>query len=197
MRILTKALLEKLYIDLEKSDNEIASFLGLDRTTIVRARERFGIKTRLSVGRKGEMIALRELDKLGFRVLDMNKIDRLSEFDILVNDFLRIEVKSASEHKGRFYYVLAEKPEAGHVISDKRIRLSNGRTRKLYSKTCDFILLVGLSKDKSPSFWVIPSKDIPDDLQTLSVSISKRGKYAKYFNRFDLLGKPHERSEIA
>lgn len=197
MKILTKPLLKRLYVDLEKSDNEIASFLGLNRTTVVRARERFGIKARLSVGRKGEIAALRELDKLGFRALDMNEIDKLSEFDILVNDNLKIEVKSASEHRGRFCYVLSEKPEIGHVVSDKRIRLPSGRTRKLYSKTCDFLLLVGLSKDKAPSFWIIPSKDIPDDLQTLSVSISKRGKYAKYFNRFDLLGKPHERSEIA
>lgn len=197
MRILTKALLEKLYIDLEKSDNEIASILGLDRRTITRARERFGIKTRLSVGRKGEMAALRKLENLGFNALDMNKIDKLSEFDILVDDNLKIEVKSASEHKGKFKYVLSEKSEAGHVVSDKRIRLSNGRTRKLYSKTCDFLLLVGFPKDKEPLFWIIPSKDIPDDLQTLSISISKKGKYAQYFNRFDLLGKPHERNEIA
>lgn len=197
MKTLTKSLLKRLYVDLEKSDNEIASFLGLDRTTIVRARERFGIKTRLSVGRKGEMVALRKLEKLGFHALDMNKIDKLSEFDILVNDNLRIEVKSACEYKGRFYYVLSEKPEAGHVVSDKRIRLSNGRTRKLYSKTCDFLLLVGFPKDKEPLFWIIPSKDIPDDLQALSISTSKKGKYAQYFNRFDLLEKSHESSEIA
>ena len=184
-------------MDLEKSDNEIASFLGLDRTTIVRARERFGIKTRLSVGRKGEMVALRKLEKLGFHALDMNKIDKLSDFDILVNDNLKIEVKSASEHRGRFGFTLSEKPETGCVVSDNRIRLPNGRTRKLFSKTCDFLLLVGFPKDKDPLFWIIPSKDIPDDLQTLTTSTSKNGKYAQYFNRFDLLEKSRESSEIA
>mgnify|MGYP001180860821 FL=1 len=192
-----RTLLKRLYVDLEKSDNEIASFLGLDRTTIVHARKRFGIKTRLSVGRKGEMVALRKLEKLGFHVLDMNKIDKLSEFDILVNDNLKIEVKSASEHKGRFSYVLTEKPEDGLVVSDKRIRLPNGRTRKLYSKTCDFLLLVGFPKDKEPLFWIIPSKDIPDDLQGISISTPEKGKYAQYLNRFDLLEKSRESSEIA
>ena len=195
--LVDRTLLKRLYVDLEKSDNEIASILGLERTTITQARKRFGIKTRLSVGRKGETAALRKLEKLGFHVLDMNKVDKLSEFDILVNDNLKIEVKSASEHKGRFNYVLSEKPEDGLVVSDKRIRLPNGRTRKLYSKTCDFLLLVGFPKDKEPLFWIIPSKDIPDDLQTLGTSTSKNGKYAQYLNRFDLLEKSRESSEIA
>ena len=195
--VVDRTLLKRLYVDLKKSDNEIASLLGLNRRTIAQARKRFGIKTRLSVGRKGEVEALRKLERLGFHVLDMNNIDKLSEFDILVNDNLKIEVKSASEHKGQFKYVLTEKSEVGCVVSDKRIRLPNGRTRKLYSKTCDFLLLVGFPKDKEPLFWIIPSKDIPDDLQTISISTPKKGKYAQYLNRFDLLAKSRESSEIA
>lgn len=195
--LVDRTLLKRLYVDLGKSDNEIASLLGLERATITNARKRFGIKARLSVGRKGEMAALRKLENLGFNTLDMNKIDKLSEFDILVDDNLKIEVKSASEHKGKFKYVLSEKSEDGLVVSDKRIRLSNGRTRKLYSKTCDFLLLVGFPKDKEPLFWIIPSKDIPDDLQTISISTPEKGKYAQYLNRFDLLAKSRENSEIA
>ena len=187
--LVDRTILMRLYVDLEKSDNEIASLLGLDRRTITQARKRFGIKARLSVGRKGEMAALRKLEKLGFNVLDMNSVNKLSEFDILVNDNLKIEVKAASEHKGKFNYILTEKSEAGCVVSDKRIRLSNGRTRKLYSKTCDFLLLVGFPKNKEPLFWIIPSNDIPDDLQTISISTSEKGKYAQYLNRFDLLAK--------
>lgn len=195
--VVDRTLLKRLYVDLEKSDNEIASLLGLERSSITQARKRFGIKARLSVGRKGEMVALQKLEKLGFRVLDMNKIDKLSEFDILVNDNLKIEVKSASEYKGQFKFILTEKSESGCAVSDKRIRLSNGRTRKLYSKTCDFLLLVGFPKDDEPLFWIIPSKDIPDYLQTLGTSISKKGKYAQYLNRFDLLEKSHESNKIA
>lgn len=195
--LVDRTLLKRLYIDLGKSDYEIASLLGLERSSITQARKRFGIETRLSVGRKGEMVALRKLEKLGFHALDMNKVDKLSDFDILVNDNLKIEVKSASEYKGQFKFILTEKSESGCVVSDKRIRLSNGRTRKLYSKTCDFLLLVGFPKDDEPLFWIVPSKDIPDYLQTLGTSISKKGKYAQYLNRFDLLAKALESSEIA
>ena len=179
------------------SDNEIANLIGLEKSSITQARKRFGIETGVSVGRKGEMVALQKLESLGFKALDMNKINKLSEFDILVNDNLKIEVKSASEYKGRFMFTLAENSKAGYVVSDKRIRLANGKTRKLYSKTCDFLLFVGFPKDKEPLFWIIPSKDIPDYLQGISPSTQKRGKYAQYFNRFDLLEKSRESSEIA
>lgn len=196
--ILTKSLLKRLYTDLEKTDKEIANFLALDRTTIVHARKRFGIKARLSVGRKGELTALKELDRRGFHVVDMNRNDKLSEFDVLVNDKCRVEVKSASEYKGRFYFVLTESSEVGNLVSNKRIRLENGRTRKLFSKTCDFLLFVGFPEKKAPMFWVIPSIDIPDERQGVSTLVEAgEGKYNQYAERFDLLGEPIERGEIA
>src|SRR5699024_9453039 len=183
-----KPILENLYIDLGKSDREIASFLNLDRTAIVHARRKFGIKARKSVGRKGELVAIEALSNLGIKVKDLNEVDRLSEYDLLLNDEIRIEVKSSNiNYKGNYHFTLSDSEKNGCVESDTRIRLNNGKTKKIYEKTCDFIVLVGLDKGENHKFWIVPSDELPLDLQAMSISLTGNSKYAKYFNKWELI----------
>ncbi|WP_405103134.1 hypothetical protein [Oceanobacillus sp. FSL H7-0719] len=181
--VLDERLLKRMYIELGKTDKEIASFFNIDRTTVVHARKEYGIKTRLTTGRVGELSAIQKIRELGNELEDMKENNKLSDFDLLVNYQIKVEVIAANMHDGRYRFSLSEQEQNGMAISETRIKLNNGRTKKLFNKTCDFIVFVGIDKRGNSNFWVIPSSDIPLKLQTLT--ISPTGKYSKYSNRWD------------
>ncbi len=187
-----KRLLNRLYADLGKTDSEIADFFGCDRTTIVHLRKKYNINARKSTGKIGEEMVLKELKSRGFSVKDMNKKDQLHVFDLLLDDEVRIEVKSAKvSDNGYFYITFTEKSGNQNVVSDTRIQLGNGRTRKLYSETCDFIICAGLAKE-IVHFWVVPSEAIPNNRQSIALPENPfvNSKYKVFRENWELIKKP-------
>jgi hypothetical protein len=185
---LTEKLLRHLYISRGHSDAEIAAFIGVDRTSIVHLRQSYDIETRKSLGELGVSYVMRKLKSLGYLVKNMNEKDKTSLFDLLVNDHLKIEVITGKEIKGCFTFTLTNNEECKHIESDHRIRLPNGRTRKLYRKTCDFIICVGV-KGESVYPFIIPSEAISDQLQTIKIRKTKETKYAHYFKKWGQIKK--------
>lgn len=186
---LNEPILRRLYEDLGRTDSEIAEFFGADRTTIVNHRKRYGIKARKSTGEIGEEMVMKELRSRGFSVKNMNKVDKLHPFDLLLNDAVRIEVKSSKLKNDRFSFVFSEKPTNDNIESDTRIRLKSGRTRKLFRKTCDLMILVGIDDVKDCHFFILNPKDIPDQVGTIIVPYNpfSKSKYAKYRENWDLI----------
>lgn len=180
---LTKQLLTHLYTKRGLSDMEIASFIGVDRTAISHLRKGFDIPTRKSLGEIGEEYIEKKLKSFGCEVKNMNDVDKTSIFDLLVNNQIRIEVKTASEINGIYRFTLTNKEECNHVESNHRIRLPSGRTRKLYRKTCDYIICVCI-KDKMVYPYIIPSRDITDSLQTILITPKRESKYHSYFKNW-------------
>lgn len=188
MTVLNRLLLEKLYVELGKTDKEIANFFEVDRTAIVHARKDYSIKTRETIGRKAELIVLEKLKTLG-HVKDMNKVDNLHGYDILFNKKIRIDVKSSNEHKNRFAFSLSEKAANENIISETRIRLNNGRTKKLFHKTCDYLIFVGFSLSGKERIWIIPSDKIPVKRGTIYISRTdlSKDKYGPYEDNWEQL----------
>lgn len=177
----------------EKTDKEIAAEFGVDRTCVVHSRKKHGIPARKKTGEIGELETLRKLEKLGYSVTNMKRFSKIYPYDLRINNSLKVEVKSSELlfTKGYPFYVFSfsEKPENGNIESQHRIRLPSGRTRKLFRKTCDFIILACLSKGIATDFYIIPSDKIPDTLGTLSISLSNESKseYFKFKNNWGLL----------
>jgi hypothetical protein len=186
---ITEKLLNHLYHKRGLSDSEIASFIGVDRTHIVHLRKAYEIATRKSVGEIGEKYVEGKLKSKGHEVKNMNDYDKTALFDLLVSDLIRIEVKTSSAINGSFRFVLTNKPECEHVESDHRIFLKNGRSKKLYRKTCDYIVCLGI-RGKTVYPYVIPSYLIPDTLQNITITPSKENKYSEYFQKWDQIKKP-------
>lgn len=187
---LTEASLRRLYVDLRKTDSEIANFFGTDRTSIVHLRKRYRIHTRKTTGEIGEEMVEKELRSRGFSVENMNDTDKLHPFDLLVDDYLRIEVKTARLHKtGYFYFALSDKYTNDNIESDHRIRLKNGRTRKLFRKTCEVIILVGIEDNGDCHFFILNSEDIPDEKQSSSAPLNpfSKSKQNNYRENWDLI----------
>lgn len=133
-----KQLLYKKYVLEKKTDREIALEFGVDRTYVVHARKYYNIPKRKSTGELGETLTVNELEKQGFSIINMNNFAKTFPFDVLVNNYIRVEVKSSIlgsiDHYPRYTFVLSEKPENNNVISDCRIKLSNGRTKSYIKK---------------------------------------------------------------
>lgn len=175
-----------LSTDLGMSDKNIADLFKVTRSTISHYRRNHGIFKPNTLGRKGELAALRRLNKLGFRARDMNEIEKSYPYDILVNQKIRIEVKTSTLNNGNTYlFTLTDKQTNGNIESENRITLSSGRTRKLYDQTADYFVLVGVDDD-GLDFWVIPTDEIDRNEVNIICSI-KSNKYADYKNNFDSL----------
>lgn len=185
---LTKEVLLHLFTELELTDKEIGKRYGTDRTSITHLRKDYGIPNKMTVGRLGELYALRRLKEYGFDALDMNITDSLASFDILLDGHLRVEVKTSSmnKKKANYNFSFSEKASNGNKLSENRVRLKSGRTRKLYRKSCDVLLLVCWD---CKSVYLIPSADIPDYQSTIKLSAGTK-RYAKYKDNWELLSLP-------
>lgn len=178
-----------LYENLGKTDAEIAEILNCHRTAIVHARKQYNIQTRKSIGTIGEEMAEKELRSRGYHVINMNEKDKTYPYDLLVNGTCRVEVKSSAVHKdGSFYFSLTDKPECQKKESDTCIRLKNNRTRKMYRKTCDVMVLVGIEENGDCHFFILYPSEIPDDLQGIRTPLNPfaDSKYNLCRERWDL-----------
>ncbi|QCR33162.1 hypothetical protein [Lysinibacillus sp. SGAir0095] len=187
--LLNEKNLKYLYSQLNKTDREIAEFLEIDRTYITKARRTLGINTRIGAGRIGELKAIKILRSLGFKVKDLNLKNKLSSFDLLVDDFIRIEIKSSNINKvdKRYRFSLSEQAKRQCIESDERIVLPSGRTKKVFSKTCDFIIFVCIGS-KEDTFYVMPSDFLAENMNMVTITRSSR-VYEKFKNNWDLLRK--------
>jgi hypothetical protein len=188
---LTAELLNRMYTIEGMSDTEIAKTLKYDRTAIVYARQRHGIATRLTTGRLGELLVLKELSsRFGkYNVIDMNETDATSIFDILLKEDIRIEVKTSKVNAdSHFTFNLSNKK--GHGILENEITklTKGGRTIKDLSKTCDYVILVFI--EKSVNYLILPS-NTPTILNRNSKSIGgeKLREISKHFNKWEILGR--------
>lgn len=144
--------------------------------------------SRQKTGQIGEALVIKELAERGYSVMDMNEYNPLSSFDLLVDKRIRIDVKTARENNdGIASYNISNKPELGCLESDICIRLLNGRTRKIYEKTCDFLVFVMIGRQRN-YFWIIPPYRLKVNCQSLGINPhSINGKYRHYQDKWDFI----------
>lgn len=183
---LTKEILIRLYTKLGKTDKEIAEFFDLDRTTIVHNRKKLGIEARKNSGQIGEALVISKLAKRGFKVQDMNEKDKTYLYDLKVNGCIRVEVKTSRLHEGKFTFPMSNKKEAECVPSEHRILSPTGRTIKLYRKTCDFVIFVGLTSEKI-YYYIVPSSLIADGSTSIGFTPTVNHKYKQFENQWKLI----------
>lgn len=182
---------QQVYIDYVlkgESDRELAERYDVERTIVSKYRKKHGINTRLMTGEIGERLVLMELQRLGFSAVDMNLAESKTHgFDILVNGSIKVEVKTARAlSKGSWRFALTCASNKYTKQSKNSIRLPNGRRKKLFMKTCDVVILCGIS-NKSVMFFVIPPLEIPFFLNTITVSNKGSGKWGLWKDRWDLI----------
>lgn len=195
MAVISKEELKILYCKEKLTDKEIAQLKNTDRTNIVHLRKKYQIATRQTTGGDGITLVEKKLKQLSYRVGNMKKQNKINEYDLYVNDEMKIEVMAAKkdEKTNSFKFILTAKDEHGIRESELRVKLNNGRTRKIYRKIVDFIVCVGIEETET-HYWVIPSNEIPDTLQTLSLTpFSVKSKYQKYFHNWEFLNKKEEK----
>lgn len=187
--LMSERLLTYLYTQSHKTDKEIAEFFNVDRTTVSKFRNEYGVDTRISTGSLGEHKAFKKLKAEGFRVRDMNKKNKLSEYDLKVDGFLRVEVKTAKYKRKdkRFCFSLSEQAKLNCVESRNRITLPNGRTRKLFSRTCDFIIFVCVA-DNEDIYYIVPSDFIKDEVGFINLRVNDP-RFEQFKNNWTLLRK--------
>ena len=190
---LTKEILIRLYTKLGKTDKEIAEFFDLDRTTIVHNRKRLGIEARKNLGQIGEVLVISKLTQRGFKVQDMNEKDKTYLYDLKVNERIRIEVKTSRLHEGKFSFSMSNKKEAECILSEHRVLSPTGRTIKIYRKTCDFVIFVGLTPEKI-HYFIVPSSFIEDGKTSIGFTPAVNHKYKQFENQWKLI---HEEDKAA
>ncbi|RFT98609.1 XRE family transcriptional regulator [Staphylococcus haemolyticus] len=171
-----------LSIELGKSDREIGEFLGVHRSTITHYRNNHNIPKPITVGRQGELAVISRLKKLGFKIEDLNLTNKASRFDLLVNENIKVEVKSSKINKnGYFNFTFTNKPENQCKISENVMRLKNGKTVKNYQKFADYFIFVGIENDFY-HFWVIPTSSIKIGQQNLMLNNNSQIKFKDNFS---------------
>lgn len=189
MPIITKDKLFELYKINKLTDKEIAKMYNVDRTYIVHLRKRYNIESNNSLMMKSLKAVMAQLECQGVEVKNLKEKDKTSTYDLLINDKIKIEVMASSKlmNDGRFTFSLTCKEELNITESNDRVRLNNKRFRKLFRKTCDFIVFCGFHEENAV-FWIIPSNELKDDLQVLSLRpYSKTSKYNIYLNAWGLI----------
>lgn len=174
------------------TDRQIAEFHNIGRTAVVHFRKKYGIKRKLSTGRLGELIAIKKLQEVGYKVEDMNLKNKTASYDLLVNDDIRVEVKSASlsDERNTYQFILTNPPRSNCIESSIRTVLNNGRSLKHYEKTCDIMMFVGITEKL---IWIIPSKVMESRIGTVTLH-TRRTRYAGYLNNYEEIEKALELS---
>lgn len=174
------------------TDRQIAEFYNIGRTAVVHFRKKYGIKRKLSTGRLGELIAIKKLQEVGYKVEDMNLKNKTASYDLLVNDDIRVEVKSASlsDERNTYQFILTNPPRSNCIESGIRTVLNNGRSLKHYEKTCDIMMFVGITEKL---IWILPSKVMESRIGTVTLH-TRRTRYAGYLNNFEEIEKALELS---
>lgn len=184
----TKETLQYLYEEEKMTDREIAEKYNCDRTTVIKNRQKFGIKTRefphdVAVGEVVKKL------KTDLSVSNLKIHSKMHKCDLLVNE-KRVKVLSSNlTSEGRFVFTLTSKKENQNKESEYRTKLPNGRYKVDLPKVCDVLLCVGIDKEEI-HYWLIPAGDLSDQLQTISIiPESATSKYVRYRENWSLLNK--------
>lgn len=87
----------------------------------------------------------------------------------------------------RYSFVLTQKRDIGISPVNKNYTiLHNGRWKKLYARTCDAVILCGLTND-SVDYFVIPSSKIPVSLTTLNISCNYQSDWIRWADKWDVI----------
>ena len=195
---LTTDELRFLHVDKNLSDAEIARMYGVTRSTITRRRIYHKIHRENAFNGFDYALkaTIQHLTFHGYTVENQKVIDKFSPFDLLVDNHIKIKVfysslyKLSPKYKRRSYtFSFTSKAANGNIESETRIKLRNGRFRRLYRLTCDYIVCMGHHREANDfEFWIIPSVDVPDELQALKLTAGGRSsKYLKYEKAWELL----------
>lgn len=106
----------------------------------------------------------------GFSYQSVRDENMRGSYDFLVNETVRLQVFGSKydTNNKRYSYAFTQSLKKGSKPSEFHIPLSNGRIRKLYRKTCDVMLFVGI-RDEMIDFWCVPSDQIDDHLQLMTL----------------------------
>ncbi|PGF05385.1 hypothetical protein COM61_02205 [Bacillus toyonensis] len=174
-----------------KTDKEIGKLKGMNRESVSRLRKRLGIQTRPKLNEKAVQDVITKLKTLGYTVENVKEVNKTETYDLLLNNRIKVDVHSSSfVEKSSMYFRLDEKEETGVIESATRIRLKNGKYRKLFRKTCDYIIFIGY-EGTNINFWIMDSSDLPDELQTIRLVNDKAtdSKYSIYRDAWNKLVK--------
>jgi hypothetical protein len=114
-------------------------------------------------GKAYECYATEWLENLGYKV---DKMSQNYPFDLLINDNIKIDIKTSNLYKGSkgSYYTF--------------------NLEKRYA-TCDIYICVCVENNNIKKTLIIPSKD----LRLTQLSIGKKSIYDKYIDRYDYIQK--------
>lgn len=189
LKSLDRETLFRMYHEENLTDREIAAKYGADRTAVVHLRKKLKVKSRQTNRDQALQLVTDKLLKLGHTVVDAKETNKTADYDLLVNDSVKIEVISTENisHSGFSRFALTTQVANNVIESEGRILLPNGRYKKLFRYFTDFVIFILLVEGKG-YFWVFPSKDIEDKLQTLSLRPkSTHSKFDKYKEAWDLI----------
>lgn len=176
--------LRHLYEVLGKSDIEIAEMYKKNRIWVAKVRAFYGIPTRATIHDEAVAYVTSELIKMGYSVKNVKDTNKSNHYDLLIDSTIRVQVLGANWYATGFRYMFTVSGEDKTILEDGvRMVLPNGRIRKLYSKTCDSIVFVGV-KDKEFHVWIMPSRDLGDTQQSIKLPISSKSKYSKYYKEW-------------
>lgn len=176
--------LRYMYEVKKMSDIEIAVICKKDRTWVARVREIYGIPTRTTIHDIAVEYATEELVKMGHAVKNVKDTNKSNHYDLLIDDKIRVQVMGANWYATGFRYMFTVSGKDKTSLEDGvRMLLPNGRIRKLYSKTCDSIVFVGVKEDEF-HVWVMPSSDLRDNQQSIKLPISSKSRYSKYYKEW-------------
>lgn len=179
MAVVTELELKTLYVEEGKTDKEIATIKGVDRTYISQLRKKWGIATRPSISTKALSFVTDKLESMGFKVENVKDKDKTSNYDLLLNGEIKVEVKSSASFKdGKVKFPLTNSPTKQLVDSNNQLRLPNGRYRKLFRNTCNYIVFVGYH-NLDVSCWIMRSTTLTDINQGVTFPIDDNVK-SKY-----------------
>lgn len=189
--VATKKELNKLYVEQDLSDSQIANLLGVHRTYITHLRKVYGIKSNNrsnETGRIGEVYAILKLLSEGFTVQDMNAIDKSHPFDILVDNEIKLDVKSAMISTENSYKYQFANSKANQVKVDSSVIVTQtGRTLKKYHESCHYIVLVALSEEGTQTFIIPSNHHLIKEKQTVSISDLKNNRFNEFRNNWEQL----------
>lgn len=175
------------FVEIGRTDNFIASVLGVTRSAITHFRKYHGIHRKdVRVGELGEQKTINQLKSVGFSVKDMNKyINKIHPYDLLINNQIKVDVKTANRGNDRAWrFALTNRIENGNAESERYIKLKNGRMKKVLTKSCDFLVLCALNGTKQ-RYFIVPTKEIPKNHQ--NISLTTEGKWSIWEDRWDLI----------
>lgn len=197
---LAKKCLCDLYQEI-KSDAKIGTMFEVNSKLVEVLRQKFDIPTILDgIGRTGELLVINELKKHFINVTDMNEVDQYSSYDVDISG-IRIEVKTStfkidkrwSNGRKVWEFAISSTWRNRPKVSDIKREIRPGVFKKDFSKTCDYLILVGLSPEFTvKNYFIIPSIKLNKDLTTISIPVlSGLSKYDKY--RTDILNSDNVR----